>query len=53
MIGNELMLFLLDFCSIRTKIFVSYVAVVESICHVALHLIAFEIYWRDYFMYRL
>lgn len=50
MIGNELMLFLLDFCSIRTKIFVSYVAVVQSICHVALHLIAFEIYWRDYFM---
>ncbi len=50
MIGNKLMLFLLDFCSIRTKIFVSYVAVVESICHVALHLVAFEIYRRDYFM---
>lgn len=53
MITHKLMLFLFYFCCIRAKIFVAYVIIIQSICHVTLYLITLEIYRGNHFIYGL
>ena len=50
MVADKLVLFLFSLCGVGAKVFVSNVVVVQPICHVALYLIAFEIYGGNYLM---
>jgi hypothetical protein len=48
MVTYKLLLFLFSLCGVRAKVFVGNVAVVETVCHVPLYLIAFEVYGGNY-----